>query len=131
MAFDAIPADVVIPAYTTAKEVTLTGRALAPGRLELRGVRIVIFGVEREHVGRVERQGAGPDAGANRRGNERKAAKAPKGSPTPAATPLAIEVIGAMPQLLVHDTHLFATPLQMWEGERYVISDVGGRNGYG
>ena len=115
VAFDAVPADVVIPAYTAAKEVVLTGRALATGRLELRGVRIVFFGVEREHIGRVERQAAADSAGPKSTSTANQKKSKPKVGDNEV---LSIRVIDEMPQLQIQDTHLFATPLQLWDGER-------------
>ena len=128
--FDAVVATVTMLPYTTAHEIILTGRALAPGRLEIRGVRLAVFGIEREHVGRVARPGetagaAATGTAAGAAGGTGAGARTPrrdsKAKPMAAgdAAALSLHVIEDMPQLQVHDAHLFATPLQLWEGERY------------
>jgi hypothetical protein len=144
--FDAVPAAVVVPPYTAAMTVQLSGRARGAGQLSLQGVRIGMFGVEREHRGTVTSAApAAPAAPApDGRRHVTSAASAPTNATAAATTaamttmgvagavapeadgvggeakPLGLTVIEELPQLHVHDTHLFATPLQLWEGERYV-----------
>ena len=127
--FEALPASVLLPPYTKAQEVVLSGRALATGQLEVRGVRITVFGMEREHVGAVYAPGERPVGatgplvsrttaarkGKDRRAGARKAAVAAARD----LERLSLQVIPEMPQLQVRDAQLFATPLQLWEGERY------------
>ena len=127
--FEALPASVLLPPYTKAQEVVLSGRALVTGQLEVRGMRITVFGMEREHVGTVHAPGerplsaAGPLVGRTtsvRKGKDRREV-ARKAAATAAkdVERLSLQVIPEMPQLQVRDAQLFATPLQLWEGERY------------
>ncbi len=48
--FETDSAGFLLPAKTAAKDVQIVGRALAPGLLVLRGVKLTLFNIEREHL---------------------------------------------------------------------------------